>query len=310
MKAIRLHEPVGVDGLVYEDAPDPKPALGDVLVKVHACGITPTELSWPIWADRTGHKRDALIPAQEFSGVVAAVGFGTAGVAVGDEVYGLIMAYWDGAAAEYIAVEARDVAPKPASLDHVHAAALPQVGLTSWQALFDHGHLESGQTVVIHGAGGAVGTAAVQLARSVGAHVIGTGRRHVRSIVMELGAERFVDLEQAGWEDAVGRVDLVYDIIGGDVAARSLPLVKPGGALVTVMGPPPATTRRDIRTVFFIRQPNSAQLVELARRVDAGRLRPPTIGGVYPLADARKAFGAKSSQKGGQKVSGKIILQP
>jgi len=310
MKAIRLHEPVGVDGLVYEDAPDPKPALGDVLVKVHACGITPTELSWPIWADRAGHKRDALIPAQEFSGVVAAVGFGTAGVAVGDEVYGLIMAYWDGAAAEYIAVEARDVAPKPASLDHVHAAALPQVGLTSWQALFDHGHLESEQTVVIHGAGGAVGTAAVQLARSAGAHVIGTGRSHVRSIVMELGAERFVDLEQAGWEDAVGRVDLVYDIIGGDVAARSLPLVKPGGALVTVMGPPPATTRQDIRTVFFIRQPNSAQLVELARRVDAGQLRPPTIGGVYPLADARKAFGAKASQKGGQKVSGKMILQP
>lgn len=307
MKAVRLHTPTGVQGLVYEEAPDPKPALCDVLVKVHACGITPTELDWPIWTDRAGHKREALIPAQEFSGVVAAVGFGTAGFAVGDEVYGLIMAYWDGAAAEYIAIEARDVAPKPKTLDHVHAAAMPQVGLTSWQALFDHGHLVAGQTVVIHGAGGAVGTMAVQLARAAGAHVIGTGRANVRSLVLELGAERFVDLEQAGWEDAVGQVDLVYDIIGGDVAARSLPLVKPGGALVTVMGPPPATTRQDIRTLFFIRRPDQAQLVELARRVDAGQLRPPAIGAVYPLAEARSAFTAKA---GGGKVAGKIILRP
>ena len=306
MKAIRLHEPVGAEGLVYEDAPDPKPALGDVLVKVHACGITPTELSWPIWADRAGHKREALIPAQEFSGVVAAVGYGTAGVAVGDEVYGLIMAYWDGAAAEYIAIEARDVAPKPASVDHVHAAALPQVGLTSWQALFDHGHLAAGQSVVIHGAGGAVGTAAVQLARAAGAHVIATGRSNVRSLVLELGADRFVDLEQAGWEAAVGPVDLVYDIVGGDVLTRSVPLVKPGGALVTVRGPAPPATRPDIRTLFFIRQPNRAQLVELARRVDAGQLRPPPLGGVYPLAEARKAFEAGASRK----VTGKIILQP
>jgi NADPH:quinone reductase-like Zn-dependent oxidoreductase len=306
MKAIRLHQPIGVDGLVYEEAPDPKPALGDVLVKVHACGITPTELDWPIWTDRAGHKRDALIPAQEFSGVVVALGFGTAGLAVGDEVYGLIMAYWDGAAAEYIAVEAWDVAPKPTTVDHVHAAALPQVGLTSWQALFDHGHLTAGQTVVIHGAGGAVGSAAVQLARSAGARVIGTGRSSVQSLVMELGAHRFVDLEKDGWEDAIGPVDLVYDIIGGEVISRSLALVKPGGALVTVMGPPPATTRNDIRTVFFVRQPNRSQLVEIARRVDAGQLRVPQIGAVYPLAEARDAFMAKSKRN----VAGKIILQP
>lgn len=306
MKAIRLHEPKGVDGLIYEDAPDPTPALDDVLVKVHACGITPSELDWPIWADRAGHKRDAIIPAQEFSGVVAAVGFGTAGFAVGDEVYGLVMAYWDGAAADYVSVEARDVAPKPRTLDHVHAAAVPQVGLTSWQALFDHGRLTAGQTVVIHGAGGAVGTTAVQLARAAGAHVIGTGRRSVKSLVLEMGADRFVDLEQDGWEEAVGAVDLVYDVIGGDVAARSLAVVKPGGALVTVMGAPPPTKRQDIRNLFFIRQPNQAQLVELARRIDAGELRPPQIGAVYPLADARKAFNAKA----GGNVAGKIILQP
>jgi NADPH:quinone reductase-like Zn-dependent oxidoreductase len=314
MKAIRLHKPVGhapvgVEGLVYEDAPDPTPALDDVLVKVSAGGITPTELDWPIWTDRAGHQRDAIIPAQEFSGVVAALGYGTAGVAVGDEVYGLIMAYWDGAAAEYLTIEARDVAPKPTTLDHVHAAALPQAGLTSWQALFDHGRLATGQTVVIHGAGGAVGTVAVQLARSAGAHVIGTGRRNVQSHVLELGADRFVDLEQDRWEDTVGPVDLVYDIIGGEVLARSAALVKPGGALVSVKGPPPAG-RPDIRSLFFIRQPNRAQLVELARLVDAGQLRLPPIGADYPLAEARTAFAAKASHGGGGGVAGKVILQP
>jgi NADPH:quinone reductase-like Zn-dependent oxidoreductase len=226
-------------------------------------------------------------------------------VAIGDEVYSLIMAYWDGAAAEYIAIEARDVAPKPTTLDHVHAAAIPQAGLTSWQAPFDHGRLSAGQTVAIHGAGGAVGTDAVHLARSVGAHVIGTGRSTVQSLVLETGADRFVDLEQVGWEDAIGQVDLVYDLIGGDVLARSPALAKPGGALVSVMAPPPAT-RSDIRGVYFIRQPNRTQLVELARLVDAAQLRPPQIGAGYPLAEAREAFSAKS----GHVVGGKVILQP
>lgn len=303
MKAVRLHEPVGIKGLVYEDAPDPKPALGDVLVKVHACGITPTELDWPIWTDRAGNKRDALIPAQEFSGVVVELGIGAAGVAVGDEVYGLIMAYWDGAAAEYITVEARDVAPKPTTVDWAHAAALPQVGLTSWQALFDHGHLAAGQSVAILGAGGAVGTAAVQFAHSVGANVIGAGRSNVQSLVLDLGADRFVDLEQDRWEDAIGQVDVVYDIIGGDILARSQALVKPGGTLVSVMGSPPAT-RQDIRAMFFIRQPNRAQLVEIARLVDAGQLRPPQIGAVYPLAEAKDAFTAQANHA----VAGKVIL--
>jgi NADPH:quinone reductase-like Zn-dependent oxidoreductase len=304
MKAIRLHEQVGAEGLVYEEAPNPVPAFGDVLVKVHACGITPTELDWPIWTDRAGHTREYIIPAHEFSGVVVALGYGTAGVAVGDEVYGLIDGYRDGAAAEYIAIEARDVAPKPNAIDHVQAAAIPQAGLTSWQALFDHGHLASGQTVVIHGAGGALGSIAVQLARSVGAHVIGTGRSNAKSRVLQMGADRFVDLEQDRWEDAVGLVDIVYDTVGGEVLARSLSAIKPGGALVTVIAPPPGI-RKDIRIVNFIREPNRAQLMELARLVDAHKLRP-QVGAVYPLADARKAFIAKS----GHGVAGKVILQP
>jgi NADPH:quinone reductase-like Zn-dependent oxidoreductase len=305
VKAIRLHEPIGIVGLAFEDAPDPTPSIGDVIVKVHACGITPTELDWPLWTDPLGHKRDYIIPAHEFSGVVVRLGWGTAGISVGDEVYGLINGYRDGAAAEYIAVEARDVAPKPRSVDHVHAAAIPQAGLTSRQALFDHGHLTAGQTVLILGAGGALGLVGVQLARMAGARVIATGRSGVRSSVLEMGAERFVDLEQDRWWDAVGQVDLVYDTIyGGNVVDQAVGIVKPGGALVTVTFPP-AEIRQDIRTVSFVREPGRAQLMEIAQMIDTGKLQAP-VGAVYPLSETRRAFEDQANRT----VRGKVILQP
>lgn len=304
MKAIRLHEPVGIEGLVYEDAPDPTPVIGDVLVEVHACGFTATELSWPVWTDQNGHRRSALVPGQELSGVVVALGSGTAGVAVGDEVYGLSDAYRDGAAAELIAVAARDVAPKPASVDHVHAAALPQAGITSWQALFTHGGLAAGQTVVVHGAAGAVGSTAIQLARTVDAQVIGTGHAHQRTRVMDLGAHDFIDLAQEGWERTSGQADLVFDTIGGDVLERSAALVRPGGALISVVAAPP-DERDDIRTLYFIRETNRDQLVEIARLVDSGRIRP-QVGAVYPLAQGRDAFAAKAASG----IPGRVILQP
>jgi NADPH:quinone reductase-like Zn-dependent oxidoreductase len=305
MKAIRLHEAFGIAGLVYEDAPDPTPSIGDVIVKVHACGITPTELDWPLWTDPLGHKRDYIIPAHEFSGVVVALGWGTAGIAVGDEVYGLINGYRDGAAAEYIAIEARDVAPKPRMLDHVHAAAVPQAGLTSKQALFDHGQLAAGQTVVILGAGGALGLVGIQLAHLAGARVIATGRRGVRSSVLEMGADRFVDLEQDRWWDDVGQVDVVYDTIyGGDVAQHAVGIVKTGGVFVTVTFPP-AEIRPDIRTVSFVREPGRVDLKEIAQMIDSGRLHAP-VGAVYPLSETRQAFEDQANRI----VRGKVILQP
>ncbi len=196
------------------------------------------------------------------------------------------------------------MAPKPTTVDFIEAAAIPQAGLTSWQALFDHGHLESGQTVVIHGAGGGVGSIAVQLASWAGARVIGTGRAAARQRVLELGADDFVDVERDGWETAVGHVDLVYDAIGGEVLARSPAIVKPGGALVSVMAPP-QTDRDDIRTVHFVRDPSGTQLREITHLVDQGRLRP-QVGAVYPLADARVAFIAKSTQH----IPGKVVLTP
>jgi NADPH:quinone reductase-like Zn-dependent oxidoreductase len=306
MKAIRLHESAGIGGLVYEEAPDAAPTLGDVLVKVAACGITHNELDWPIWTCRAGHQRTSIIPGHEVSGVVAALGYGTAGIAVGDEVFGLTDQLRDGAAAEYVAVEARNVAPKPQSADHVHAAAVPRAGLTAWQALFDHGKLAPGQTVIIHGAGGAVGSTAVQLARWAGAEVIGTGRSRARPLATELGADRFIALDAGRLEDAAGQADLVFDTIGGEVLARSPALLRPGGTLVTVK---PAATlpagRDDIKTVVFIQESSRAQLTELARLVDQGYLRP-QVGAVYPLAQAVQAYSAKAA--GG--IPGRIVLQP
>jgi NADPH:quinone reductase-like Zn-dependent oxidoreductase len=306
MKAIRVHEQAGISGLSYEDAPDPTPTIGDVLVKVAAVGITHNELDWPLRTDRNGHPRDTIIPGQEVSGVVTALGMGTAGIAVGDEVFGLTDPYRDAAAAEYVAVEARNLARKPRTVDHVHAASVPRAGLTAWQALFDHGKLANGQTVVIHGAGGAVGSTAVQLARWAGAEVIGTGRGHSRQLVKELGADRFIALDADHLEDASAQADLVFDTIGGEVLTRSPGLLKPGGTLVTIKADValPAT-RDDIRTIVFIQESSRAQLTELARLVDEGHLRP-QVGAVYPLAQAAKAYSAKAA--GG--IAGRIVLQP
>jgi NADPH:quinone reductase-like Zn-dependent oxidoreductase len=246
--------------------------------------------------------------------VVAALGMGTAGIAVGDEVFGLTDPYRDAAAAEYVAVEARNVAPKPQTVDHVHAAAVPRAGLTAWQALFDHGRLVKGQTVVIHGAGGAVGSTAVQLARWAGAEVIGTGRGHSRQLVKELGADRFIALDEDRLEDAAGsgfsgfsgfQADVVFDLVGGEVLARSSALLKPGGTLVSVVSWELPADRDDIRKIFFVQEAKQVQLTELARLVDEGHLRP-QVGGVYPLAQAAEAYSAKAA--GG--IPGRMVLQP
>jgi NADPH:quinone reductase-like Zn-dependent oxidoreductase len=309
MKAIRMHEPTGIDGLVFEEVPDATPMLGDVLVKVAACGITHNELDWPLWTCRAGHRRSSIIPGHEVSGVVVGLGYGTAGFAVGDEVYGLTDQFRDGAAAEYVAVEARNVARRPQTVDHQQAAAVPRAGLTAWQALFDHGKLAKGQTAVIHGAGGAVGSMAVQLARWAGAAVIGTGRDRVHAQVMELGADRFVALDAdraADLDELAGQADLVFDTIGGDVLARSPALLRPGGTLVVIKADAPRPAGRgDISTVVFIQESSRAQLTELARLVDEGQIRP-LVGPVYPLAEAARGYRAKAA--GG--ISGRVILRP
>jgi NADPH:quinone reductase-like Zn-dependent oxidoreductase len=306
MKAIRMHEPAGISALAYEEVPDAAAGLCDVLVKVAACGITHNELDWPVWTCRAGHRRASVIPGHEVSGVVAALGYGTAGLAVGDEVFGLTDQLRDGAAAEYVAVEARNVALKPRTAGHVQAAAVPRAGLTAWQALFDHGHLAKGQTVVIHGAGGAVGSTAVQLARWAGAEVIGTGRSRARALATELGCDRFLALDADGLRDAAGQADVVLDTIGGEVLAQSPALLRPGGTLISIKAAARLPAGRDdIRSVVFVQESSRAQLAELARLVDEGHLRP-QVGAVYPLARAAEAYRAKAA--GG--LPGRIVLQP
>src|ERR687890_796278 len=204
MLALRAQGRGSSEKLIYEQVPLPSPAIGDILLEVHAASFTPTELDWPsTWVDRAGNARPTPIPAHEVSGTVIALGFGTTGFAVGDEVYGLTDWYRDGAAAGYVAVEARNLAPKPHSLDHERAAAVPLAALTAWQALFDHGGLSAGQSVLIHGAGGGVGVFAVQLARSAGARVIATGRAWAEDLVgevfpLEHGREAFEAKRRSG----------------------------------------------------------------------------------------------------------------
>lgn len=302
MKAVRIHRRAGADALVVEEAPYPYAAENDVVVRVHAAGFTPTELDWPsTWKDRAGRDRAPTIPGHEVSGEVVALGMGTTGLTAGQRVFGLTDWARDGALAEYVAVEARNLAPLPASVEHVHAAALSLAGLTAWQALFDHADLRPGQTLLVHGAGGAVGALAVQLAREAGARIIGTGRERDRAAVLEAGVERFLDLGTEPFENVAGQVDVVLDMIGGEVLDRSAAVVRPGGILVSLTAPPKVRPA-DGRALYFVVEPNRDQLTELARRVQQGRLTP-AVGAVRPLAETREAFLNK------QRTPGKTVIQ-
>ena len=210
---------------------------GDVVVQVHASGFTGDELSWPsTWIDRLGRDRTPSIPGHELAGVVTALSYGTTGLSVGQRVFGLTDWTRDGTLAEYVAVEARNLAPLPGDVDFTEGAALVMPGLTAWQGLFEHGRLRTGQSVLVHGAAGVVGSMASQLAREAGAYVIGTGRAAGRQTALDFGAQEFVDLDNDALED-VGEVDLVFDVLGGDIAKRSAALIRAGGTLVTIAGP-------------------------------------------------------------------------
>jgi NADPH:quinone reductase-like Zn-dependent oxidoreductase len=214
---------------------------------------------------------------------------------MGQRVFGLADWYRDGTLAEYVAIEARNLAPLPGDVDVTVGASLPISGLTAWQGLFQHGRLRAGQNVLVHGAAGAVGSMVTQLAREAGAHVIGTGRGADRQTVLEFGAKEFVDLENDVLED-VGRVDLVFDVIGGDIGKRSAGLIRAGGILVSIVGPPEARPP-DGLTVDFVVESDRAQLSEIVQRVRDGRLRT-NIGNVSTLDDAVAAFNPTKRFKG------------
>ena len=297
MKAIVVtDEAAGTAGMTLVERPAPKPAINDVVVEVHASGFVPTEMAWPsTWTDRRGLDRRPSIPGHEVAGVVRAVGYGTTGLSVGQRVFGLTDWHRDGTLAELVAVEARNLAPLPGEVDFTVGASLPISGLTAWQGLFQHGRLQAGQSVLVHGAAGAVGTMVTQLAREVGAHVIGTGRAADRQKVLDFGAQEFVDLENDAVED-VGEVDLVFDVIGGDIQKRSARRVRAGGTLVSIVGPPEARPA-DGLAVDFVVESDRAQLGELVRRVRDGRLRT-NIGDIATLDEAVAALNPTGRRKG------------
>jgi NADPH:quinone reductase-like Zn-dependent oxidoreductase len=302
MKAIvATDEAAGAAGMRLAERPDPVAAINDVVVEVHASGFVPTEVEWPsTWTDRAGHDKTPSILGHELAGVVAALGYGTTGLSVGQRVLGLSDWHRDGTLAEYVAIEARNLAPLPGDVDFTVGASLPISGLTAWQGLFQHGRLQAGQSILAHGAAGAVGTMVVQLAREAGAHVIGTGRAADRQKALDFGAHDFVDLENDAIEE-VGEVDLVFDVIGGDIQRRSAGLVRAGGALVSITGPVEARPV-DGRAIDFVVESDRAQLAEIVQRVRDGRLRT-NIGVVATLDDAIAALNPTGRRTGKTIVS-------
>ncbi|MFD8007628.1 NADP-dependent oxidoreductase [Streptomyces mirabilis] len=303
MKAIVVtDQAAGTAGMTLTERPEPKAAGNDMLVEVHASGFTPGELEWPsTWVDRLGRDRTPSIPGHEVAGVVSALGYGTRGLSVGQRVFGLVDSTRDGTLAQYVAIEARNLAPLPGDVDFTVGASLPISGLTAWQGLFVHGRFQEGQSVLVHGAAGGVGSMVTQLARQAGAYVIGTGRAADRQAAMEFGAQEFVDLGNDALED-VGGVDLVFDVIGGDIGKRSAGLVRAGGMLVTIAGPTETQPRNGL-AVDFVVEADRAQLAEIVRRVRDGRLRT-NIGQVVTLDDAVSSFNPA------ERVKGKTIVRP
>jgi NADPH:quinone reductase-like Zn-dependent oxidoreductase len=297
MKAIVVTDPAaGAAGMTLVERPQPPAAINDVIVAIHASGFVPTEVGWPsTWTDRAGHDRIPSILGHELAGVVTSLGYGTTGLTLGQRVFGLADWHRDGTLAEYVAIEARNLAPLPGDVDFMVAASLPISGLTAWQGLFQHGRLRAGQSVLAHGAAGAVGTMVTQLAREAGAYVIGTGRAADRQKTLDFGAHEFVDLENDNLED-VGSVDLVFDVIGGEIQKRSTGLIRAGGTLVTVTGPAGARPA-DGLAIDFVVEADRAQLGEIVQRVRDGRLRT-NIGNVAPLDDAVAALNSPIRRKG------------
>ena len=306
MMALRAHMRGGPEVLVYEEAPRPVPGPGEVLVEVHAAAITFAELDWAETWTRDGADRTPIVPSHEVSGVVVARGEGTTEFDIGTEVFGLVRFDRDGAAADYVAVRAADLALKPASVPHPVAAALPLAALTAWQALHDHAHLRPGDRVLIHGGAGGVGAFAVQLAHGAGVQVTATALAQDAELVRRLGAAEVIDFQRVAF-DAQGAVfDVVLDTIGGTTLERSFNVLKPGGRLITLQAPPSQERAKQlgISATFFIVTPDRDGLNRIARIAATDRLEV-LIAGQYPLAHGRAAY---ESSRDPERKPGKTVL--
>lgn len=305
MTALRAHRRGGPEQLVLERAPVPVPAAGEVLVAVHAAGITFDELTWDETWMRDGVSRVPVIPSHEVSGVVKAVAADVADFAPGAEVYGLIAFDRDGAAADFVAAPAADLATKPSTVSHAVAAALPLAGLTAMQALVDHAAVQPGEAVLVTGGAGGVGLLTVQLAAMLGARVTATVRSDTADLLRGCGAQRVIDVRAEAFDDTGAGYDVVIDTVGGQTLERSFGVLRRGGRLVTLSAPPPVGKADEfgVTATFFIVTPNRDQLDELAALVDGDRLHV-AIAQTFGLDDGREAYESRAS--GGR--AGKTVL--
>ena len=307
MKSVCIYSYGGPEVLVYEDSPLPHPGEGEVLIKVHAAGINPVD-----WKVREGHLKEMLhhtfplILGWDVSGVVETLGTSITRLKVGDEVYSRPDIARDGAYAEFIVVKESEVALKPKSIDHIHAAALPLAGITAWQTLFGAGALSAGQRVLIHAAAGGVGSLAVQLAKWKGAHVIGTASAENHDFLKKLGVDQVVDYRSQRFDEVVQPVDVVLDTMGGDVQERSWKVLKRGGILVSTVSPPSAETAaaNGVRQAFVFIKPDAPALAEIAKLVDGEKLKA-IVETILPLSDATR--GQELRERG--HTRGKIVLR-
>lgn len=304
MRALRLGETSPLPATL-ESVARPVPGRGEILVRVHAAGVTPTEVAWwPTTHTKEGRTRSGAVPGHEFSGVVAEVGDGASGVEVGDAVYGMNDWFADGATAEYCVTRPEWVAGKPIQLTHAEAASVPIGALTAWQGLLDRAKIKSGDRILIHGGSGAVGVYAVQLARRAGAHVITTASARNREFLTQLGAAEVIDYHTARFEESVGKVDVVFDTVGGETLRRSWDVLTPGGRMVTVAADVEGTADERAKGAFFIVEAKRKQLEEIARLLDAGEIRP-VVDAVVPLERAGEAYAGKVTEKLGR---GKVVV--
>ncbi|MDB5390048.1 MAG: NADP-dependent oxidoreductase [Planctomycetaceae bacterium] len=312
MKVWQCDDSRPVPGLTPGTLENPVPGPGELLIRIHAVGVTPTELSWyPTTHTKTGENRQQAIPGHEFSGVVTATGSGLED-SLGSEVFGMNDWFADGATAEYCCTLPSMVAPKPVRLSHVAAASIPIAALTAWQGLFDRAKLQPGERVLIHGGSGAVGVLAIQLAHWHGAEVLTTARSSYRETLMKLGATRVIDYRNERFEEIAKGVDVVFDPVGGSILQKSWDILGPGGRLITIAASSEEPTDERTKRAFFIVESNREQLGKIASLLDSGKLHP-VVRDVIPFDAARMAYFPSCLQEigcGRKVITGSFTNQP
>ncbi len=303
MKAIRIHEFGGPDVLKYEDIHEPQPGPGEIRIRVIAAGVNPLD-----WKIRRGYISELPLPMTvglDVAGIVDAVGQGGVFFMPEEKVFAKV-SIGQGGYAEYTVVNSTQVAQKPKSIGFIESAAIPTAGLAAWQSLFDIAGLEKGQSVLIHGAAGGVGTFAVQFAKWKGAYVIGTASSENAQFLKSIGADEVIDYKNQRFEDVVSNLDVVLDTIGGDTFERSWGVLKPGGFLVTTVAsiPEEDPEKYGVRAKTLMTRPDGRELAQIAAIIDEQQIKP-IVTTVLPLTDAQKAHEMSESRH----ARGKIVLR-